>query len=83
MEKLLSSVTRVLLVLAVFAVVLAVPLLVALWLFWDALPRRFDFENLPLWLKIPVGCLVGLYCILEIWVSWKDGFGRKSNSPKA
>ena len=84
MDKFLSGATRLFLLLAVVAVVallFALPTIGPL-LFTDVLPERFRFENLPLWLQIPIGCLMGLYGILEIWVFWKQAVGTKSDDPK-
>ncbi len=85
MEKLLSVATRLFLLFMVITVVVllfAVPV-IGPWLFSDSLPEKFRFENLPLWIQIPVGCFVGLYCILELWAFWKHGLGTKANDPKA
>jgi len=83
MEKLLSRAAQgllLLMVIAAVALLFAMPVIGPL-LFTDTVPERFRFENLPLWLQVPIGCFLGLYFLLELWAFWKFGFGTKSNGP--
>lgn len=84
MQTLLSGTVRsflLLVVIAVAALLFALPTIGPL-LFSDMLAERFRFENLPLWLQIPAGCLAGLYFILEIGTFWRERVGTESNKPK-